>query len=114
MQPRSKLLSTVLTAAVFAAPASAQVIAPYALVRGNFDEAAAVRHAAVERCAASIAEGSNAAMSNLDVVGYEHPVSGNLRVHGAATFANSARPVEFSCDVDSGGNLTRLNLAGAR
>lgn len=112
MQPRSKLLSSVLAAVLFAAPAGAQARGPYALVRGSLDEAAAVRHAAVERCAVSIAQGSTAAMSKLDIVGYEHPVSGNLRVHGSATFANSARPVEFSCDVDSRGNLKRLNLAG--
>ena len=110
MQPRSTLLSTVLAAATFAAPASAQVLGPYALVRVNFDEAATARHAAVERCAASIALGSATAMSKLDIFGYEHPVSGNLRVHGEATFANSARRVEFSCDVDSRGNLKRLNL----
>jgi hypothetical protein len=53
-------------------------------------------------------------MSKLDIVGYEHPVSGKLRVHGEATFANSPRPVEFSCDVDSRGNLRRLNLASAK
>jgi len=114
MQPRSNLLSMILAATIFATPAGAQVLRPYALVRSNFDEAATERHAAVEQCAASIAQGSMAAMSKLDVVGYEHPVSGNLRVHGAATFANSTRPVEFTCDVDPRGNLTRVNLASTR
>jgi hypothetical protein len=114
MQMRSKLLFAVVAASLFAAPVGGQVFGPYALVRGNFDEAATMRHAAVARCAASIALGSNAAMSKLDIVGYEHPVSGKLRVHGEATFANSPRPVEFSCDVDSRGNLRRLNLASAK
>ena len=106
---RSKLFSSLLAAGL-AAPAAAQVLGPYALVHSNYEHAAAIRSVAVQRCAASIVETSAAALSRLDVIGYGHPVNGNLRVHGAATFADSARPVGFSCDVDSSGKLKRLRL----
>jgi len=117
MQRRSKFLSGVLVAALVAtaAPATAQPLNSYALVRANHEEARADRGAAIERCAASISQAfATAGKTVFDIIGYEHPVSGTLRVHGTATFASSARPVEFSCDVDSNGNLRRLNLASAK
>jgi len=80
----------------------------YENIRGPLLEGKAKRDAAIERCAASAAKAY--AFSRFDVIGFEYPSTGGLRVHAHVNPASVRRALELSCDVDWRGNLRRLDF----
>jgi hypothetical protein len=126
----SKLLWSGIGAAILfsAAPAGGQVGAftPYPVARGTFEQDRTERLAALRQCMNStislleLRGMPAAARPSFDIFGYEHRNNGDLRVHGAVMLdrihaeirgePGLTRSLEFSCDVDSRGNLRKLGL----
>jgi len=124
-----RLLSDVLLAGIAAvmltasAPVAAQIHS-YVVVRGSLEAGRMMRERAIDRCAATMTQSyfqsaqPMAGQPRFDIVGFDYPINGTLRVHG---FARMERPdldeaeprftkIQFSCDVDSGGNIRKLRI----